>query len=140
MKLWGGRFARRARDPEFEQFSESFSVDQRLILYDLRVNQVYMEALGRAGVLKPSEVRRLSRGLEELLRYVQAKSGWAQGESNEDVHTWVEGRLERQVGAVARKLRTGRSRNDLIATESRMFVKDSVAQLQAAVVGLLDAL
>jgi argininosuccinate lyase len=140
MRLWGGRFARRARDPEFEQFSESFSVDQRLILYDLRVNQVYMEALGRAGVLKPSEVRRLSRGLEELLRYVQAKSGWAQGESNEDVHTWVEGRLERQVGAVARKLRTGRSRNDLIATESRMFVKDSVAQLQAAVVGLLDAL
>jgi len=140
MRLWGGRFARRARDPEFEQFSESFSVDQRLILYDLRVNQVYMKALGRAGVLKPSEVRRLGRGLEELQRYVQARARWAQGESNEDVHTWVEGRLERQVGAVARKLRTGRSRNDLIATESRMFVKDAVAQLLAAAVGLMDAL
>jgi argininosuccinate lyase len=140
MRLWGGRFARRARDPEFERFSESFSVDQRLILYDLRVNQAYLEALRRAGVLKPSEMRRLTRGLEELRRHVQARPEWARGESSEDVHTWVESRLERRVGAVARKLRTGRSRNDLVATELRMFVKDAGAQLQGAIVGLLEAL
>ncbi len=140
MRLWGGRFARRERDPEFEQFSESFSIDQRLILYDLRVNQAYVKALGRVRALAPPEVRRLTRGLEDLRRYVQSRPEWARGESSEDVHTWVERSLERRVGAVARKLRTGRSRNDLVATESRMFVKDSVAQLQGAIVGLLEAL
>jgi len=140
MKLWGGRFTRSARDPEFEQFSESFSVDQRLILYDLRVNQAYVKELGRARVLKPREVLRLNRGLEDLRRYVQVRREWARGESSEDVHTWVESKLERRVGAAARKLRTGRSRNDLVATELRMFVKDSVAQLQGAAVALLEAL
>jgi len=140
MKLWGGRFTRRARDPEFEHFSESFSVDQRLILYDLRVNQAYVKELGRARVLEPREVLRLNRGLEDLRRYVQGRLEWARGESSEDVHTWVENKLERRVGAAARKLRTGRSRNDLVATELRMFVKDSVAQLQGAVVALLEAL
>jgi argininosuccinate lyase len=140
MRLWGGRFARRARDPEFEQFSESFSIDQRLILYDLRVNQAYVKALGRARVLKPREALRLTRGLEDLHRYVQGRPGWAREESSEDVHTWVENKLQQRVGAVARKLRTGRSRNDLVVTELRMFIKDSVAQLQGAVVALLEAL
>jgi argininosuccinate lyase len=140
MRLWGGRFARRARDPEFEQFSESFSVDQRLIFYDLRVNQAYVKELGRARVLKPREVLRLNRGLEDLRRYVQGRPEWARGESSEDIHSWVENKLERRVGVAARKLRTGRSRNDLVATELRMFVKDSVAQLQGAVAALLEAL
>jgi argininosuccinate lyase len=140
MRLWGGRFARRARDTEFERFSESFSVDQRLILYDLRVNQAYVKELGRARVLKPREVLRLNRGLEDLRRYVEGRPGWARGESSEDVHTWVENKLERRVGGAARKLRTGRSRNDLVATELRMFVKNSVAQLQEAVAAHLEAL
>ncbi len=140
MRLWGGRFARRGRDPEFEQFSESFSVDRRLILYDLLVNQAYVRALGRARVLKAAEVERLTRGLVELRRYVQVRPTWAQAESSEDVHTWVENRLERRVGVVARKLRTGRSRNDLVATELRLFVKDAVTRLQGALVALLEAL
>ena len=140
MRLWGGRFTRRARDPEFEQFSESFSVDRRLIFYDLRVNQAYVKELGRAGVLKPPEVRRLTGGLDDLRRYVQSRPEWEGDESSEDVHTWVESRLEQRVGVVARKLRTGRSRNDLVATELRMFIKDSVAQLQGAVIDLLEAL
>lgn len=140
MKLWGGRFSRRQRDPLFERFSESFSVDQRLIRYDLLANQAYVRELGRAGVLKPGEVRRLSRGLEAILRYVQSHPHWARGESSEDVHTWVEARLEKHAGSVARKLRTGRSRNDLVATELRLFVKDAVTKLQRAAMELLDAL
>jgi argininosuccinate lyase len=140
MRLWGGRFLRRARDPEFEQFSESFSVDQRLILYDLRVNEAYVKELGCARVLKPREVRRLSRGLKDLRRYVKGRPGWARGESSEDVHTWVENRLEQRIGVTARRLRTGRSRNDLVATELRMFIKDSAVQLQGAAVALLEAL
>lgn len=139
MKLWGGRF-RGQWDPHFEQFSESFSVDQRLIFYDLRVNQAYVKLLGEAGVLPPAEVRKLRRGLESLRRYVERHSDWARGKPSEDVHTWVEAHLEREVGVVARKLRTGRSRNDLVATDTRLYVKSAIADLQRATVELLEAL
>lgn len=140
MKLWGGRFGRGRGDPAFERFSESFSIDQRLINYDLRVNHAYVKALGRAEVLGAGEVRRLVRGLEAVRRAVQRRRNWARGETSEDVHTWVEARLEREVGAVARKLRTGRSRNDLVATETRLFVKDAVTELEHAALDLLEAL
>ena len=140
MKLWGGRFAPGRRDPHFEKFSESFSVDQRLILYDLQVNRAYVRALGVARVLAAGEVRRLTRGVDRLRRYVETHPGWARGQAGEDVHTWVEARLEREVGPVARKLRTGRSRNDLVATETRLFVKSEISSLQSAAVEFLEAL
>lgn len=139
MKLWGGRFAG-GRDPCFEDFSQSFSLDHRFIVYDLRVNLAHVRALSRAGVLKASEERRLVRGLETLRRQVAADPDWSRGQTNEDVHTWVEERLEQLAGRVARKLRTGRSRNDLVATEARLFVKDAVDVLGRALVGLLEAL
>lgn len=140
MKLWGGRFAQGRRDPVFEKFSESFSLDQRLIHHDLLVNQAYVKALGRAGVLRPAEARRLYGGLETLRRYVERHPNWARGESSEDVHTWVEDRLEREVGALAGKLRTGRSRNDLVATDLRLYTKDAVRQLEKAALRLLESL
>lgn len=139
MKLWGGRFAGQT-DPLFEKFSESFSVDQRLILYDLRVNQAFVKALGEARGLRSDEVRKLIRGLEALRCYVESHPRWARGESAEDVHTWVEARLEKEIGGVARQLRTGRSRNDLVATALRLFVKDSVLELVRAAGQLLEAL
>ncbi len=140
MRLWGGRFGRSRGDPDFERFSESFSVDQRLILYDLRVNLAYVKALGRAGVLRTGEVRRLAGGLGAIRSSVERRRNWARGETSEDVHTWVEARLERKVGAVARKLRTGRSRNDLVATETRLYVKDAVTALESAALEFLRAL
>jgi argininosuccinate lyase len=139
MKLWGGRFNGR-RDPLFERFSESFSLDQRFVLYDLRVNLAYVKALREARVLKPREAGQLAAGLEALRRKVQHNASWAQGQSAEDVHTWVEGELERLAGDVTRKLRTGRSRNDLVATEMRLYVKDSTLHLERALAGLLAAL
>ncbi len=139
MKLWGGRFAGRT-DPDFEKFSESFTFDQRLIHYDLRVNLVYVKLLGRAGHLTRSEARRLAGGLDALRRYVEKHPRWARGQTSEDVHTWVEARLEQQVGPAARKLRTGRSRNDLVATEMRLFVKDSILDLERALAQVLEAL
>jgi len=140
MKLWGGRFSPGRRDPDFERFSESFSVDQRLVPYDLRVNRAYVQALGAARVLTAREVRALTRGLDAIRRYVESHPHWAEGESAEDVHTWVEARLEREVGAVARKLRTGRSRNDLVATETRLYLKSEISNLKSALAELLHAL
>ncbi len=139
MKLWGGRFAD-GRDAEFERFSESFSLDQRFIFYDLRVNLAYVKALGRAGVLKPSELRRLTQGLDALRKKVEGNPRWARGQTSEDVHTWVEEQLEKLAGEVAGKLRTGRSRNDLVATEVRLYVKDAITDLERALAELLKAL
>jgi argininosuccinate lyase len=140
MKLWGGRFSPGKRDPDFERFSESFSVDQRLVLYDLRVNRAYVRALGVARVLNAREAQALTRGLDAVRRYVESRPNWARGESAEDIHTWVEARLEREVGPVAHKLRTGRSRNDLVATETRLYLKSEISNLQSAVARLLEAL
>jgi argininosuccinate lyase len=139
MKLWGGRFRGR-RDPQFEKFSESFSLDQRFVLYDLRVNLAYVKALHEARVLKPREAGRLAAGLKALRRKVERDATWANAQAAEDVHTWVEGELERLAGGVARKLRTGRSRNDLVATEMRLYVKDATLRLERALVDLLAAL
>jgi len=140
MKLWGGRFASARRDPDFEKFSESFSVDQRLVLYDLQVNRAYVRELGRARVLAAREVRQLTRGLDAIARYVRTHPRWARGQKAEDVHTWVEARLERQAGPVAGKLRTGRSRNDLVATETRLYLKSGISSLKSALVELLGSL
>ena len=139
MKLWGGRFEGR-RDPLFEKFSESFSVDQRLIAYDLRVNLAYVRELGRAHVLTPNEVSALTRGLVAIGHYVRRNPRWASKQQSEDVHSWVEARLEKEIGHVAGKLRTGRSRNDLVATETRMYFKDAIGDLLKCAVGLLESL
>ena len=139
MKLWGGRFSG-GRDRKFEKFSESFSLDQRFIFYDLRVSLAYVKALGRAGVLKSGELRRLTQGLEALRKKIEGNPRWARGQASEDVHTWVEEQVEKLVGEVAGKLRTGRSRNDLVATEARLYVKDAAADLERVLVEMLKAL
>jgi argininosuccinate lyase len=139
MKLWGGRFEGR-RDPLFEKFSESFSVDQRLIAYDLRVNLAYVRELGRVRVLTRNEVSALSRGLGAIARYVKQNPRWAAKQESEDAHSWVEARLEKEIGPVAGKLRTGRSRNDLVATETRLYAKDAIRELQKSAAGVLESL
>ena len=139
MKLWGGRFEG-GRDPLFEKFSESFSVDQRLISYDLRVNLAYVAELGRAGVLTQKEVSAIRRGLVAIGRYVKQNPRWAARQRSEDVHSWVEARLEKEIGPVAGKLRTGRSRNDLVATETRLYVKDAIRELQTNAESMLESL
>ena len=139
MKLWGGRFGGGC-DPLFEKFSESFSVDQRLISYDLQVNLAYVGELGRAGVLTQKEVSAIRRGLVAIGRYVKQNPRWAARQRSEDVHSWVEARLEKEIGPVAGKLRTGRSRNDLVATETRLYVKDAIRELQKNAEGMLESL
>jgi argininosuccinate lyase len=140
MKLWGGRFSDEKRDQQFERFSESFSVDQRLIRYDLLVNSAYVRELGRARVLNTIEVRKLTKGLASVGRYVGSHPRWASGAAAEDVHSWVETQLEKFSGPVAGKLRTGRSRNDLVATETRLFAKDAITELERAALELLESL
>ena len=139
MKLWGGRFEGET-DPDFFHFSESFSLDHRLILYQIRVDQAYLKELQACGLVESSEEEQLQGELENLRRAVLADPDWARRESAEDVHTWVEGRLLEAAGPPAKKMRTGRSRNDLVATLLRMWVKDATAKLQSHLLDLTEAL
>src|SRR5207253_1274937 len=103
-------------------------------------NSAYVRELGRIRVLEAGEARGLLRGLESVRRYVRSHPNWSGRSGAEDVHTWVEERLEKEIGPLARKLRTGRSRNDLVATETRLYVKAEISNLQSAALELLEAL
>jgi argininosuccinate lyase len=140
MKLWGGRFASHRRDLVFEKFSESFSVDSRLVEYDLAANAAFIRELGRIRVLKAREASGLLRGLVAVRRFVRSHPKGFERAQAEDVHTWVEGRLEREIGPLARRLRTGRSRNDLVATETRLYLQDAIREIEETALHLLQSL
>ncbi len=126
-KLWGGRFTG-ATDPLMEQFQASISFDRRLWQADLRGSQAYARALSRAGILTAAEADQLVDGLK------QVAAEWAAGAfvirpGDEDIHTANERRLTELVGVVGGKLHTGRSRNDQIATDIRLWLRDEIATL-----------
>ena len=127
-KLWGGRFTG-ATDPLMEQFNASLSFDQRLWQADIQGSQAYARALARAGILTTAEADQIVNGLE------QVAGEWAAGTfvvrpGDEDIHTANERRLTELIGPVAGKLHTGRSRNDQIATDVRLWLRDQIQQLR----------
>ena len=121
MKMWSGRF-RQPLDPEFERWQRSFPFDQRLLQQEIAASRAHAKALLAAGVLCGDECATLLGGLEVL-----AHSGEEvlNDEEAEDVHHFVEKHLQRIVGETALKLHAGRSRNEQIATDLRLFVRDS---------------
>ncbi|MGK0218475.1 MAG: argininosuccinate lyase [Planctomycetota bacterium] len=138
-QLWGGRF-QGGLAPAFEAFNQSLSFDCALLQVDLQGSAAWARALGGAGVLEADEVRTLEQALEELQTEFAADSS-ALGESNaEDIHGFVEAALEERVGSLARKLHTGRSRNDQVATDLRLYMKTRIESLLIAQKALVTAL
>lgn len=143
-KLWGGRFDA-APDSLMEQFNASLPFDQALWAADIRGSQAYARALARAGLISLAERDQLLAGLDAVA------DEWARGvfvphAGDEDIHTAVERRLGEIIGGVAGKLHTGRSRNDQVATDVRLWLRDQIDQLaaalcdlQAAVIALAEA-
>lgn len=129
-KLWGGRF-RKGPDPAFERFSASLGWDIRLLPYDLAIDRAQVEALKVCGVLNSREAARL-RAAIETLRKRHAKGAFGIESSAEDVHTLVQNELSRLCGALADKIHTGRSRNDLVSQSSRLYCKERAGALHAA--------
>ena len=127
MKLWGGRFEKGPAD-EFMAMSSSIAKDNRLAAYDLMGSIAYARALARAGVLSPDESNTLVASLQELLRSLESGEIFWTGE-DEDIHSAVERALFERVGAVALKLHTGRSRNEQVVTDMRMYVKDAIVDV-----------
>jgi len=123
-KLWGGRFTG-TTDPIMHAFNESLSYDKRMWAQDIRGSQAYAKALIACGVLSESEAHVIVQGLSSVAEE------WKHGtfriaDDDEDIHTANERRLKELIGPVAGKLHTGRSRNDQVATDMRMWLLDEV--------------
>jgi argininosuccinate lyase len=134
MKLWGGRFSGEAEE-HFAQFNASFRFDRRLLAADLRACAVHAEALGRAGVLQSNEVVEITQGLERL-RELVAEPGYLdrpEFATTEDIHSFIEARLVELIGDAGYKLHTGRSRNDQVATATRLFLREEISRLDGLI-------
>src|SRR3954449_10587246 len=138
MRLWGGRFDDEP-DARMADFTRSIDVDAELALDDVAGSIAHVRGLGRAGLLTEDEVRTLERGLVSLRDDVAAgRVTW--GPSLEDVHLNLETLLTERVGPVGGKLHTGRSRNDQVATDLRLWTRRAIDRLDARLVGLQRAL
>ncbi|MBI3825294.1 MAG: argininosuccinate lyase [Candidatus Rokubacteria bacterium] len=122
MKTWGGRFTQRA-DPAAERFTASLGVDVRLWPHDIAGSLAWARALARAGLLTDAEARTIADGLEAVRREL-ADGTFVFHPELEDIHTNVERRLTELIGAPGGKLHTGRSRNDQIALDERLYLKE----------------
>ena len=129
-KLWGGRFAGQA-DPAFIEFNRSFGFDRRLFAADVRASIAHCNGLARAGVLNSSEATEINEGLKTILERGLADSSYFDGAQFEDVHSFVEVQLVELIGDTGRKLHTGRSRNDQVATDLRIWLREAIDQLVA---------
>ena len=139
--LWGGRFTGKA-DERFVEFNRSFGFDKRLFDADVRASEAHCEGLYRAGVLTRLESEKIKNGLQTLLKRAEFDSNYFDDFSVEDVHSFIESRLVQLIGDTGRKLHTGRSRNDQVATAFRLFLRDeidkTIMRLKKAQEALLD--
>jgi len=138
MQRWGGRFTGDT-DPRVTAFTSSIEVDAALALDDIAGSIAHVHGLGRAAIIVPDEVEALVAGLRALALEVEAGTlAWDPG--LEDVHMNLEAALEARIGPVARKLHTGRSRNDQVATDLRLWTRRAVDRLDAGILAMERAL
>src|SRR5438477_7103443 len=132
-KLWGGRFSTPTA-AALEALNRSIGIDYRLWPFDISLSQAWAVALWGAGVLTLDESKRIERGLEAVRQKLAA--GAQPLSSDEDVHTLIDRMLHDEVGDVASKLHTGRSRNDQVASGTRLWCMDACTKLDASTRGL----
>ena len=119
MSLWGGRFSEPSA-AEFKQFNDSLRFDYVLAPFDLQASKAWAGALQQAGLISTEENQQLQEALSALVKQVAQQPELPLQSDAEDIHSWVEAQLIEQIGATAKKLHTGRSRNDLVATDLRL--------------------
>src|SRR6202171_1769075 len=123
--LWGGRFTGET-DRGFAEFNRSFGFDRRLFAVDVRASIAHCNGLAGAGVLTTEESERIKSALTTILENGRVEAGYFDDLSAEDVHSFVEARLVEMIGDTGRKLHTGRSRNDQVATDLRLWLRDGI--------------
>lgn len=138
MTMWGGRF-RAKIDRSAWELNISLELDRRMSRQDIRGSQAWAKALRDAGVITQAEYERIAAGLEAVLGELEGGT-FAFAEDDEDIHTAVERRLIELIGEPGEKLHTGRSRNDQVATDLRLWLLDNLPHLEAAILDLQTAL
>ncbi len=137
-KLWGGRF-QKATDHLVDDFHSSISFDQRLYRYDIRGSMAHARMLAKQGIIAPEEAQAIIKGLEEILADIEA--GRVEfSVAAEDIHMNIEQLLIERIGPVGKKLHTARSRNDQVALDVRMYLKDEIDAIIALLRQLQETL
>src|SRR5579862_7023693 len=134
--MWSGRFDR-GPDKIFDEFQRSFSFDRRLLPYEIAVDRAWAHAIEGAGIITPDETKKILAALKGIIQRAEREPAWLDAGGAEDIHHFVEMALIEQLGALAAKLHTARSRNELIATDFPLFVKDAARAMQGALVKLI---
>jgi len=139
-RLWGGRFEREP-NKQFDAFQRSFAFDRRLLPYEIAVDRAWAKALQPVGVFTGAEVKQTLSALDKISDRAKTDSAWLEsfGATAEDVHHFVEKALVEELGPLGWKLHTGRSRNELVSTDFRLFVIDAVSEVQHGIEALLNS-
>ncbi|MFZ0593662.1 MAG: argininosuccinate lyase [Bryobacteraceae bacterium] len=138
MKLWGGRFEAGSSEV-FEQFSGSLHFDKKLVAADVEGSQAFALALSRTGILTPDEAATLIAAFQTIGEEA-LDPRYFDGAADEDVHTFVIRKLKEKVGALADKIHTGRSRNEQVSLDTRLWLRTSTSTLLEQTASLLDEL
>jgi len=139
MKMWSGRF-RQPLDPQFDEWQRSFKFDVRLLPYEIAASSAHARALKAAGILSSDELISILEGLDELGKNVATSPELVNKADAEDIHHFVEQQLVSLIGETGYKLHSGRSRNEQIATDLRLYVRDAIDRLRTALAELCTVL
>ena len=139
MKMWSGRF-RQPLDPAFERWQRSFDFDRRLLIHELAASSAHGRALKIVGVLTSDELIAILQGLERIGEQAAASPEFLEDDEAEDVHHFVEKKLVSLIGDIGYKLHSGRSRNEQIATDLRLYVRTAIDQVRADLAALCGVL
>ena len=137
MKLWEGRFDRPTA-PDADAFNESLSFDKALYRCDITASVAHATMLGQCGIVSEEESKQIIAGLQSILSDIE--EGKLEVAGYEDIHSFVENHLVKRIGDAGKKLHTARSRNDQVATDFRLYVRESALRVKETVRALVKAL
>ena len=138
MKPWGGRFTGKT-DPLLERFSASIDFDRALYEQDIEGSKAHAQMLEKIGILTAQEKNSITKGLNEIQKEIKTGT-FAFDDALEDIHMHIETRLIEKIGDAGKKLHTGRSRNDQVSLDMRLFLKKELAYIDSNLLGLLKGL
>ena len=136
--LWGGRFTK-DNDKEMFDFNESLSFDKRLYKVDITGSLAHAAMLGKQGIISEEEAADITKGLKSILDDIEAGSLTFDSEA-EDIHSFVEAELIKRIDDTGKKLHTGRSRNDQVALDMKLYTRDRIDEISALLKDLIDVI
>ena len=137
-KMWGGRFGE-GPDAIMEEINVSIDVDRHMYAQDIAASKAHAAMLSAQGIITASDAKNIARGLDTILSEI-GKGSFEFKRALEDIHMNVESRLGELIGPAAGRLHTARSRNDQVATDFRLYVRDTIDEIDAALAAFQHAL